>query len=41
MGADAPMLILKGGLFDNIPEPAQEFFAEKRPEWVSVAKATQ
>lgn len=35
------MLILKGGLFDENPEPAQEFFAEKRPEWVSVAKATQ
>jgi hypothetical protein len=36
MGPDAPKLILKGGLFDECPEPSFENFLEDRPKWMTL-----
>lgn len=36
MGPDAPKLILKGGIFDEYPEPGFEHFANDKPKWMSL-----
>lgn len=37
MGPDTPQIILKGGLFDEIPEPGFENFPQTKPAWMTVA----
>ncbi|KAF2438978.1 hypothetical protein P171DRAFT_422488 [Karstenula rhodostoma CBS 690.94] len=36
MAPDAPQLIVKGGLFDEYPEPNYESFPEARPVWIQL-----
>ncbi|KAL5377479.1 hypothetical protein DPSP01_009817 [Paraphaeosphaeria sporulosa] len=35
-GPDAPKLILKGGIFDEYPEPNFENFPHERPKWLNL-----
>lgn len=39
LSPESPKVIVKGGLFDRIPEPTFESFAEDKPSWMNVAKA--
>lgn len=36
-----PKIILKAGLFDQLPEPGHSVFEEDRPAWMKVVNADE
>jgi hypothetical protein len=38
LGSDSSKIIVKSGLFDQLPGPGSESFSEEKPEWLDVVK---
>ena len=41
LGDDSPKIILKGGLFEQIPVPGFKSFEQNEPEWMRIHKPSE